>query len=244
MTDERFIATTRPAEKFRTLEQKPCLEIVNVPLTAISEKNFQDQEIENIAGFDPEVVVFTSQRGVDVYFSDIDPYLKRRQRRYYGVGQSTCRTVQENGYLCIMPERRDSQGLGETVIRREKGSRVLLFRSDQANRILDDILSASEMAFLNVTAYNVIRIRRADISPFLDENCAGIVFTSSMEVEAFVSLTGDKLHNIVRSGTRFFSIGTFTTRTMEKHSIPVSEPVGNSDFEQLIQDICTRYFRN
>lgn len=242
MTGSKFIVSTRPAEKF-SMPENPCTEIVNIPLTEISEMNFKEQEIEKIVNFDPDAVAFTSQRGVEIFFSDIDPHMHRRRRRYYGVGKSTCRAVEENGYDCVAPVNRDSHGLGELLIQEEIDSRVLLFRSAQANRVLDELLSDSSIDFLNIEAYRVNLVRKPDVSPLHNEDCAAVVFTSSMEVEAFVSLLGHELPGLVRSGIRFFSIGSFTTLTMKKHSIPVSDPVGNSDFEQLIQDICTRYFR-
>lgn len=244
MKGRKFIASTRPAEKFIIPDEELCVDIMNVPLTVIDEVDFPESEIAKMKGFDPDAVAFTSKRGADIYFSVIEPQLHGKERTYYGIGEPTCRSVEENGYRCIAPEKRDSEGLGMFLADREKGSRVLLFRSGQANSFLDEILSEAGVEFMNVTAYNVRQIARPDTAPFRDPDCFGVIFTSSMEVEAFANLFGERLNEFADSGTMFFTIGRFTAQTMEKHSIPVSEPHGNSDFEGLLKEICRMHFRD
>ncbi len=242
MSVGKFLVTTRPAEKVAPLDSHLCVEVVNVPLTEISEVEFPQSEIDRIRKYDPEAVVFTSKRGAEIYFSEIDPHLNRGKRAYYGVGPSTCSSVTANGHDCTMPAKRDSQGLGELVSGREAGKRVLFFRSGQANRVLDEMLSAGNVQFINATAYNVVKIRKPETAPIMDPDCFGVVFTSSMEVESFIDAIGGSLGQLVGSGMKFFSIGKYTTLSMGKHSIPLSEPEGNSDIEQLLKEICRKYF--
>lgn len=241
MSDRRFIISTRPAEKFGYLELDCCFDIRNVPLTEINEMEFRESDLEGIRAFDPDIVVFTSERGADIFFSRINKGLDKKERKFYGVGPATCARVESEGYNCISPEKRNSRGLGELLVSREADSRILLFRSGQANAVLDELLSSSGTRFMNVTAYYVVKLCNSNKEIFLEDSCFGVVFTSSMEAESFAELMGAGIEPFRSSGKRVFSIGDFTTATLKKLSLTVSEPEGNSDFRTLMENICSQY---
>jgi len=240
LEERKFIISTRPAGKFSEPETGCCFDLVNAPLTEISEVPFTDDQVKAIDEFDPDCVVFTSEKGAALFFSEIDPHLSGRPRNYYGIGPSTCREVMENGLSCKFPEVRTSEGLANFLARNERNSKLLLFRSSRANSVLDEILDREKIEFQNITAYNVSQIKSKEIMRATEPDCFGVIFTSSMEVESFVGNLGDKVLEIA-PGIKLFSIGEPTSETLKKHSLAVSEPIGNSDFDDLFEEICSLY---
>lgn len=238
---KRYLLSTRPGEKFSTPEVECCFEILNVPVTRISERRFEDSEIRRIVDFGPEAIAFTSETGAGIFFRDLSQRLKLRNVDFYGIGPVTCSAVRKEGFDCISPDRRDSEGLAHLLAGEKRDHRVLLFRSGQANKILDETLRDRGVEYLPVKAYDVVSMPQVSSDVFLSENCFGIVFTSALEVESFLKAVREEIHEPSDLECRIFSIGKYTTERLIKKGFTISHPVGNSDFESLLRDICRMY---
>lgn len=237
----RFLVSTRPSEKFSPEGMDCCFGIVNIPVTRIVEAGLRDEAREKIVHFDPDSVVFTSTRGVEIFFRDLAGSMDCSGMEFYGIGDSTCASVESRGFECSIPAVKDSSGLADLLSRRCSDRRVLLFRSGQANRVIDARLEEEGIDFLSVTAYNVVPLESFDANALESPDCFGIIFTSAMEVQSLISLLGmEKLESLL-GRLKVFSIGSFTTRKLQENGITISEPRGDSDFTKLMADICNFY---
>lgn len=237
----KYLVSTRPLEKYTPLDIQCCFDLQNVPVTQIEERVFDENEVTRIRNFDPQVVAFTSERGAEIFFKSIEPLLSLSEVEFYGIGPLTCSAVIKNGHGCSSPSRRHSEGLADLLVSGAGNKRVLLFRSGQANKALDEILRDNSVSYLATKAYDVTKKPIQDKGIFLGDDCFGVVFTSAIEVESFASGMNEELRDFLSSGKKMFSIGKYTTERLMRKGFTVSEPVGNSDFEVLVGRICSEY---
>lgn len=239
----KFILTTRPEEKVsKKRGGSCCFNIVNLSLTEIHDKEFPEDTIKQITTFGPEAVVLTSSHGADVYFSKIQPKLGEPVKTFYCIGPATAKAVESNGGTAFTASERDSNGLGDLLWDKARRQKILLFRSNLANKSLDDRLKAGGVKFLSVNAYEVTPAAGFTDEKFKDPNCFGIIFTSALEVD--VLLKGKStgyVKQIFGEGRKAFSIGRYTTEKLQYYNVQVAEPEGDSDFDDLVGKVCTQY---
>ncbi len=215
---------------------------MNVPLTEIQDRTFPDDEVKKIQNFAPEAVVLTSSHGADVYFSQIQPKMSEAVKTFYCIGPATAKMVEANGGTALTASERDSNGLGDLIWDKGRRQKILLFRSNQANKSLDDRLKAGGVNFLSIRAYDVNPVPSPSDEKFKDPNCFGIIFTSALEVD--VLLKGKStgyVKQIFGEDRKAFSIGRYTTEKLQYYNVNIAEPPGDSDFDELVGKICTQY---
>ncbi|MGC8608785.1 MAG: uroporphyrinogen-III synthase, partial [Thermoplasmata archaeon] len=104
-----YLLTTRPAEKFKSISGK-CFDILNCPLTEIKPMDIDYKKL--IEKYSVKYIVFTSSVGADLFFKEIKDY----PAEYMAIGDKTAEIVRRNGYECVVPEEKDSMGLGMEML--------------------------------------------------------------------------------------------------------------------------------
>lgn len=247
MTGERFIITTRPAEKVRKAAHTETFEIINCPLTSMNEVRPTPEALALLREFQPKVIVLTSEYGAEIFFKDYSHLLNLKDSRFIAIGPSTARIIEKYGYEPQIPEKKDSYGIAELIGKTaEKDERVGLFRSNKPNRFLDNFLTNEGFEFIDFILYEIKEEKSAGILEFLkSEKCFGVILTSSLEAEIFrkiVQIAG--ILDYVNNRIKVFPIGKRTLETMDKLGIKPSEPFGDSDLDDLIGEISKQYSEN
>ncbi len=234
---KRRIITTRPEEKVDSTYSGDCLEVVNIPVTKLVTNS--EIDIESINNFNPTIGVFTSTKGVNIFLS-IGPEKWLSGMKVVAIGEKTAGILSSQYGKVFVPERKTSRGVNELLdgmVNRE--DRIVLFTSSKSNGIILDHLERRGWRYISIELYDAVTL---DIEPLITEiskdECIGIVVTSSMEARALFhkeklkTQTSDKI-----IGKHIFAIGKTTEETLRELNIPISEPIGNSNLEELLRNI-------
>ncbi len=217
----KYIISTRPAEKFSPVSGR-CFNVVNCPLTAIRPLNVDYEGI--LRKYDIRYIVFTSSVGADIFFRNVGDY----PAEYLAIGENTANAIRSHGHECIVPDRKDSKGLAEKMIRVCRNGYALLLRSSMANEDLNRIIDG-KVRYIDVRTYDVIERPNEFENMCMSGDCIGALITSSMEARiAAVTLK--------RTGKMAFAIGTPTAEALEQSGIKPAI-VGDSDFAKTVEEI-------
>ncbi|BAB59774.1 uroporphyrinogen-III synthase [Thermoplasma volcanium GSS1] len=222
MTLRKFIISLRPAEKFVKFDS-PCFDLINIPVTRLMPLDINIEKILKESAAD--CIVFTSTFGVDLFFSRVN----MKGFTILGIGKATCERVQAYGHKCLYPENMDSEGLANLIISKCKDKKILILRSKKANEVLTEKLKEEGIDFLEFRIYDAVPDTKDFEKHYKDQNCLGVIITSSMEAEIVIPFLKEDKKMV-------FSIGVTTTNTLMSHGI-MPDITGNSDFLELLKKI-------
>ena len=228
MDISKYVITTRPEGKFKPLNTK-CISIKNAPLTRIITIGKQEDIIHDMVKNKPDVVVLTSSIGASEFFKYY--YVYTENPDIIAIGNNTADEIKKYAVNVSIPTARNSYGV-ITLLKKYLNSRIALFRSSESNNIINEWLEKNNLNFTEYHIYSVVRIENSGIRDlFLDNNCVGILLTSSMEARLFHDMLGG-----IEITKNIYAIGKITENTLHNYGYKVSF-TGNSDFESIIKYI-------
>ncbi|WP_298278656.1 uroporphyrinogen-III synthase [Ferroplasma sp.] len=228
MVTSDYIITTRPEEKFKPVNTR-CISIKNVPLTKIVRTGRQEEIIQGVIQNKPEIIVLTSSVGASEFFKYYYKYIENSH--IIAIGDKTAEEIKKYTGKVSVPTVRNSYGV-ITMLENYLNSRIALFRSNESNNIISDWLEENNANFMEYYIYNVVKIVNPGIKDlFLENDCKGILLTSSMEATIFHEVLGSADIN-----KNIYAIGRVTEETLKKYGYYVSF-TGNSDFYSIIKYI-------
>ncbi len=237
----KFIVTTRPSAKIAPKSAAGCFDVINVPVTALeANDNFRPSVISE---FNPDVAVFTSTYGVDLFFSVFKGSFSQ-EVTFIGIGNETAKALERWGKEAVIPAKRTSEGVVQLLSQdKYSGLSVALFVSSKSNGIILDHLQKSHTRHTVGVLYNARVLKAADFVPkVLHSECFGIVVTSSFEARAiFEHLLNPSQREKLCSEKRIFAIGGTTEKELRELGVKTSEPVGRSNLNLLLNEISKKY---
>ena len=238
---ERYLLTTRPASKATSKIQKNCFDLINAPVTELKPNpGFASKDVNE---FDPEIAVFTSSYGVDLYF---DHYMGsfKKDVVLIAIGNETAGSLAKRGFRAVVPETRNSSGVVELLEQKyPHGMKVALFISSKSNGVIQEYLERTGRPHMTSLLYKADPIREnVFLNKALDVKCFGIIVTSSYEARVIFGNLLDKTEKErLLESKKIFAIGAPTADQLEKLKIPVAQPLGHSDIQELVNDIGKAY---
>lgn len=235
---EPFLVSTRPEEKSRETSTFPCFQVINIPVTIIKRKSTAEIMAE-ISSLNYDCIVFTSSIGSSIFMEFLKARLVESPAVAYCIGEETARPLREAGIKTAVPERKDSIGLSHLIASSEsKGSKILLLRSAQGNPYIREELEYQGFKVHDIHAYGAEMFHNQMMDGIISsEGLKGIIFTSSMEVEAFLRFHPHQVLTKVEA----YAIGESTSQTLNLHGIKTAEPKGESDFSKLVHQIAEKH---
>lgn len=237
----KYILTTRPTAKHSPAKRVRCLEVINVPVTSLEpDVNFN---LSDISDFDPDVAVFTSSYGVDLFFDRFKGNLDSRVT-FVSIGSETAKALKKRGKESLIPENKTSEGVVELLSGKQfDGSKIALFVSSKSNGIIQSYMDKNNVNYVVGVLYIAKNISDPSfIDKILEENCLGVVVTSSFEARAiFENIPDNDQKKRICSEKRIFAIGKTTERELVKLGVPVSHPAGKSNLTELLEQIGEKY---
>jgi uroporphyrinogen-III synthase len=228
MDTHRYIVTTRPEEKFKSVSTR-CISVKNVPLTKIIRTGKQEEIIQDIISKRPETIVLTSSIGASEFFRYY--YKFTENPRIIAIGDKTADEIKKYTGKFSVPTAKNSYGV-ITMLEKYLDSRIALFRSNESNNIINDWLEERNANFREYYIYSVVKIENTQIKELLiNDDCRGILLTSSMEARIFHEIMGDS-----KLTKNIYAIGKVTEETLQNYGYNVSF-TGNSDFQSIIKYI-------
>ncbi len=237
----RYLLTTRPASKVSTKIVKNCFELINVPVTELKSKPGFDTKIIN--EFNPEIAVFTSSYGVDLYFDQYEGSF-RKGVVFIAIGNETSNSLTKKGFNSIIPDIKNSNGVVELLDKKyARSMKVALFISSKSNGIIQEYLERTGRPHITTVLYDVVPVEgNTFLKMALQEDCFGIIVTSSYEARViFGDLLNGNEKEILCRNRKIFAIGNPTAEQLRKLHITVTQPVGHSDLQQLVDEIEKKY---
>ncbi len=228
MDISKYIITTRPEIKFKSVKTE-CISIRNVPLTEIIIPGRQENIVQDIIKNKPLVVVLTSSIGAREFFKYYYKYIENPH--IIAIGNQTAVEIKKYTGKVSVPMVMNSYGV-INLLENYLNFRISLFRSNESNNILNEWLESHNANFNEYYLYRVVKIENTHIKElFLNDECKGILLTSSMEARIFCDEMGD-----VDINKKIYSIGKVTTETLHNLGYDVYF-TGSSNFESMIKYI-------
>lgn len=238
----QYLVTTRPMEKPLTKSYEGCFEVINVPVTSLEPNDaFNASEI---SVFDPDIAVFTSSYGVDLYFDRFRGDFSSKVS-FVSIGNETAKALRKWGKESKIPEKRTSEGV-MNLISGSEGKKVALFVSSKSNGIIQSYLEKQSIEHIVGVLYRAEALPGTEIAEkALHKDCFGLIITSSFEArEIFQNhLDKDQMKRLCAE-KKIFAIGKTTERELQSLGIHVSAPVGKSDLGKLLEEINKKYCGN
>ena len=228
MDTSKYIITTRPGIKFKPVKTQ-CINILNIPLTSIQARNFDENISKELIQAKPGVIVLTSSFGAMEFFKNY--YKFTVNPVFVAIGEKTADIIRKYAGNVKVPTGKDSYGVLDLLSGYENTD-ITLFRSNESNNIIRESLTRRGVKFHEYHVYDVIQMENTGLKDaFLSPDCNGILVTSSMEARIFGETVGT-----YTGGKKIYSIGKITTSTLESMGYKVSL-TGNSDFEAMLEKI-------
>lgn len=145
------------------------------------------------------VVVFASRNGVDFFGQQLERLSARIPAglKIAAIGSSTAELIRQKwGIQAVMPQRSNSQGLAEYLVRTFPSGKMLLVRGDRGSDVLASELSAAKIEFDSVVAYRSTDVQRIEdevVNLFMAGRIDWVTATSSSIGRSAVRLFGDWL---------------------------------------------------
>lgn len=241
---DRYIVTTRPSAKALAGSPESCFHVLNVPVTSLEPNDAFDASV--ITGFNPDIAVFTSTYGVDLFFGRFNGDFSSKVA-FVAIGSETAKALSRWGKKATVPERRTSEGVVQLLSGTNyTGKSIVLFVSSKSNGIIQSYLEEHHTRHIVAVLYSAEVLPAADFAEkVLHSECLGIVVTSSFEARAIFEHALDKGQVAeLCAEKKVFAIGKTTERELQALRIPVSVPVGKSDLEKLLEEISRKYCEN
>lgn len=171
-------------------------------------------------------LVFTSRKGVK-YFFDKLKQCNIDIRHLAGIkicaiGEETKSEVEQRGiFVDYVPQSYTTGDLLKGLLERvDRGQKVLLARSDIANKELFDGLVDSGIDCVDLTVYKTILNSNIDAERILQEKTDFVAFTSASTVKAFGMIPIETKKRIFETA-KVVCIGPVTAKTAEEEGIKV-----------------------
>ena len=233
-----FLISTSPIGKESGTFKVRCLEIRNIPLTEIRNPGYDEALRAELVSFNPDSLCFTSAFGVREFLKYYPDLIKSFRGNVFAIGDRTGEAIQQAGLKAIIPDQKDSPGLAGLILKTlGRGERVALIRSGNADPKLPETLNMGGVIAKDFHIYEVTASRHGSLildamdSPEL----SGIIVTSPMEAAILVNLAGPKIR------VPIYAIGNTTAGKIRDLGYAVSEPLGESNFEDLVRKISEKY---
>lgn len=238
----KYIVTTRPLEKLLPDPNEVCFEVINVPVTSLVPNDSFD--VSEIRKFDPDIAIFTSSYGVDLYFGRFKGDFNSKVS-FVSIGAETAKTLRKWGKESIIPEKKTSEGVVQ-LLSQTNGKKVALFVSSKSNGIIQSYLEEEHIKHFVGVLYGAEALTGTEIvEKAMHKDCFGLVVTSSFEArEIFQNAIDKSQTEQLCAEKKIFAIGKTTEMELHKLGIPVSAPVGNSDLNKLLKEISKKYCGN
>lgn len=219
------IGVTRPKERASNLAielRKRGAEVIMLPSIKIEpiDDIKQDEIIKNIKDFD--VIVFTSQVGVRIFFEKlIEKGIDSRSlsnTKFAVVGQGTKQSLQKYGIIAdYMPDVFTGANLGKEILKYiDKESKVLIPRALKGGDELIEILTSSKAEIIDMPIYNTVSDKNKSLVKFTDDMDA-VAFSSASAVKVFV----ENHKNLDMSKVNAVCIGSETAKAAREVNMKI-----------------------
>ena len=235
----QYLITTRPLAKPLPRSREGCFEIINIPVTSLEPNDSFD--VSEITKFSPDIAVFTSSYGVDLFFGRFNGNFSSKVS-FISIGAETAKALRKWGREAIIPEKMTSEGIVDLLSKNE-GKKVALFVSSKTNGIIQAYLEKKQIEHRVGILYSAETVKGTEIvEKAMHRDCFGLIITSSYEARAIFQKNLDKAQTKkICSEKKIFAIGKTTEMELNNLGIPVSEPVGMSDLDKLLKEIGAKY---
>ena len=238
---EKYIITTRPGEKGNADVTSVCFDLVNIPVTKLEVNT--GIEASTVMKFGPSLAIFTSSYGANAFLKMPNAQLSSGVK-IVAIGEETAKALRQKFDSVIVPGKKTSEGVIELLEHLLKpGERVVLFVSSRSNGAIEHYLQEHGVEYLLEELYYAESIPGEEFKESaLKPECFGIILTSSYEASIVFTeiLTSDDIQALLLD-KKIFAIGRTTANTLANLKIPVSEPLGESDFRELVKNIDRLY---
>ena len=230
---DQIIVTTRPSGKFKPIKVPEGFRIINTPLTEITPVSVDWGLVRD---FEPQVLIFTSTVGARIFIDSKNGIVKDKVD-VIAIGSATARELSSRFSNITIPARRNSDGIVDLLKSGDySGRKIAVFTSAKSNRIIQNFLSENNYRYIQCDLYDANPVSRSNLTEYLSrKDVAAVIITSSQEAELFKKIAGPQA-----TLKPLYAIGETTASTMEKIGIRPSEPLGKSDLESLVMEICKK----
>ena len=231
MTDhDSILITTRPELKNSPLKLLPGFSHLNIPLTEIIELEFDSLDFES---FSPDLLIFTSSTGVRIFLN------KDISGKYSGaesicIGKATADALSGFTGKISLPDKRDSSGIIDLLSGGNyKNRRIALLSSRQSNNFIRNFMAGNSYNFRVYNLYDALPLKNESIAQYAKrKDVCAIILTSSQEARVFSKIVDPAI-----CGAKLYAIGNTTYREMLKLGFKVNAKVGNSEIQELANEI-------
>ncbi len=233
-----FLISTRPIGKEAGTFKVRCLEIRNIPLTEIRALGYDEALRAELVSFSPDSLCFTSAFGVREFLKYYPDLIRSFRGNVFAIGDRTGEAIEHAGLKAVIPDQKDSPGLARLILKTlDRGERVALIRSGNADPRLPETLKRGG---LNAKDYHIYEVTASQHGSLIldamdSPELSGIIVTSPMEATILVNLAGPKIR------VPIYAIGNTTARKLRDLGYVVSEPLGESNFDDLVMKISEKY---
>lgn len=231
MTDhDSILITTRPEAKNFPLKMLPGFSHLNIPLTEIIELKFDSRNFEE---FSPDLLIFTSSIGVNLFLD------KEISGKYSGVeciciGKATADALSGFTGRVSVPDKMDSSGvIGLLSGGSYKTRRIALLSSRKSNNFIRNFMARNSYNFRVYNLYDALPLKNESILPYASsKDVCAIILTSSQEARVLAEMVDP-----ATCVAKLYAIGNTTYREMLKLGFTVNIRVGNSQIQELANEI-------
>ncbi len=228
MDISKFLITTRPEDKYEAIPLKN-IKIINIPLTGIKRNKMDEKEKNLLIQDNPDIVVLTSSYGAKIFFEYYFKFFKS-EPVFIAIGESTADIITKYCHDPVVPGEKNSYGVID-LLKNYKKNKIALFRSNRSNEIIRNFLETHGYNYHEYFIYSIEAIYNNRIKEYItSENCMGILFTSSMEVDVFFTITGEINKPV-------YAIGKITGETLGKYNYNPIIFNNNSNFKNIVKKI-------
>lgn len=210
--------------------------IRTIPISELGETELEDtfeNAIEKIAeSREDNCIVFTSPRGVEVFFAllqkhkmDIRRILTNPKISFAVIGSGTKKKLGKYGIFAdYMPAEYSTKALGEVLVENiSQETKVYLFRAEKGSLLLTKILQDAEIEYEDVAIYrtkyaNCGAIQEKIEQAFLNGEIDYVMFTSASTVNGFV----ENFTKVDYGEIHAVCIGEHTAKEAQKYHMQVT----------------------
>lgn len=235
------IITTRPDQKGSGILPSRCVEIVNIPVTRLVRNKFLDPQA--IMDFNPTIGVFTSSLGSQI-FLEMFPGKSLSEMLPIAIGTKTAEALSRKYSEIRVPAKKTSTGVNLMLDSIASASdRIALFSSSKSNGVVLKHLEKKKWPHLSVELYDAEPLEIGDLArEIMKAECFGLIVTSSMEARTiFDSSEWKNIPPKALGNKHIFAIGETTLNTLIEMGIKVSNPVGKSNLQELVEALESEY---
>lgn len=247
MTDAEkpFIVSLRPVRKYENKDFQACFDIINVPLTEITEPQDIERRVSEIVALEPDSIVLTSSVSSEILLKYAKKDFLKGLKNIFCVGTAT-ETPLSSYRTVIPPEgRRNVNGLTDLILSKKAViAKTAVFRSSEGDpRLVERIMKAGIDA-VEFISYSISKKDPAALGKYLEsDSFRGFIATSPMEAQILSEYLA-RYQKFQQLKYLIFAIGEPTKKVIENSGFVVSKPFGDSDFDRLINEIRREFCSN